>query len=111
MLTIKQGVAGHNKALYGVAIDVKFENGETVESEYRKIRELLLEVKKTKQVPCGAVEIDYYVEDSLRDEIRKFWDGLIENSTELRPLFAGVKVTIGTMSLDGRNYAARELCF
>jgi hypothetical protein len=104
MLTVKEGVAAHDKARYGVAIDVRLAERDTVESEFLKLTDLLVELKKTRGTACGAITIDYYVEDSLREEIRRFWETKLDHDAVILSLFTGVKVSIGLMSPDGRNY-------
>ncbi|SRR5258706_9932855 len=104
MISVTEGVAARNKALYGLAISVSFQEGESVQSEFYKIKEALEGWRHLRGQACGALTIEYIVEESGRREIEDFWAGKVESDASVRLVFASTgEVEISTLTPDGRN--------
>lgn len=104
MITVTEGVAARNKALYGLAIAVTFSEGESVESDFYPIKDALLSWQRSRGKACGALTIEYEVPLFRRKEIEDFWLRKFEHDQSIQSLFASFgEVQVSMLTPDGRD--------
>ncbi len=104
MVTITEGLTGRDKALYGLAISVALREGESLQSEFYQIKDALLDWQRSRGAACGALNMEYQVAESSRQQVVDFWAAKIENDHLLRSIFAKIgEVGLSLSAPDGRN--------
>jgi len=104
MITVKEGLVARNKALYGLAISVILQEGESVESEFYPIKDALLTWQRSRDKACRALTIEYEVPKSSRKEIEDFCVAKFEHDQSIQSLFASVgEVNISMLTPDGSD--------
>ena len=69
MIKVVEGVAASNKAQKGLAIQVTFQEGESVQSEFYRVKDALLDWQRLRGTACAALELEYQAEESAWQEI------------------------------------------
>ena len=104
MVTITEGLTGRDKALYGLAISVALREGETLQSEFYQIKDALLNWQRSRGAACGALNMEYQVAESSRQQVEDFWAAKLESDHLLRSVFANLgEVELSLSTPDGRN--------
>ena len=95
MIKLVEGIAASNKALKGLALKVTFEEGETVQTEFYRMKDALLDWQRAHGAGCGALEIQYQADESSWPQIEQFWVG----KTKTDPLIRSVFESVGSVDL------------
>ena len=95
MIKLVEGVAASNKALKGLALKVTFGEGETVQTEFYRVKDALLDWRRAHGAGCGALEIEYQADESSWPQIEQFW----VNKTNTDPLIRSVFESVGNVDL------------
>jgi hypothetical protein len=110
MVTITEASVAGDKALRGLAASVSLGEGETVESDFYKIKDAMLDWKRTYGTAATDMLIEYHAPKSNWKVIEDFWHARIDSDHLIRSVFLSVrKVTLCVMSPDGRDI--RQLDF
>jgi hypothetical protein len=95
MIKLVEGIAASNKALKGLALKVTFGEGETVQTEFYRVKDALLDWLRAQDAGCGALEIEYQAEESSWPQIEQFW----VSKTNTDPLIRSVFKSVGNVDL------------
>ena len=95
MITLVEGMAARNKALKGLALRVTFQEGETVQTEFYRVKDALLDWQRAHGAACGALEIEYQADEFSWPQIEQFW----VNKTSTDPLIRSVFESVGNVDL------------
>ena len=95
MIKLVEGIAASNKTLKGLALKVTFEEGETVETEFYRVKDALLDWQRAHGAGCGALEIEYQADESNWPQIEQFW----VSKTDTDPLIRSVFECVGNVDL------------
>ncbi len=72
MVTLTEGLTGRDKALYGLAISVALSGRERLQSEFYQIKDALLDWQRSRGAACGALNMEYQVAESRRQQVVDF---------------------------------------
>jgi hypothetical protein len=104
MITAIEGLSGRNRSLSGLGISVVFGKGENVHSEFSQIKNKLLEWHRLRKGACGALMIEYQVEESQWELIKNFWWTTVERDNVIQRVFTNIgEVKIQMVTTDGRK--------
>jgi hypothetical protein len=104
MVHITEASVAGEKALRGLAVSVSLRDGETVESDFYRIKDAMLDWKRMHDTTATAMLIEYHAPDSTWQQIENFWHARIDSDHLVRSVFFSVrKVTLCLMSPDGRD--------
>jgi hypothetical protein len=95
MIKLVEGIAASNRALKGLALKVTFEEGETVQTEFYRVQDALLDWQRAHGLIGGALEIEYQVDESSWPQIEQFW----VSKTNTDPLIRSVFESVGNVDL------------
>ncbi len=95
MIKLVEGIAARSKALKGLAVRVTFQEGETVQTEFYHLKDALLDWQRAHGAGCGALEIEYQVNESSWPQIEQFW----VSKTNTDPLVRSVFESVGNVDL------------
>ena len=95
MIKLVEGIAARNKALKGLALQVTFGEGETVQTEFYRMKDVLLDWQRAHNAGCGALEIEYQTDESSWPQIEQFWF----SKTNADPLIRSVFESVGHVDL------------
>jgi len=90
MVTITEGLTVRGKAPYGLVISVALREGESLQSEFYQIKDALLGWQRSRGAACGALNMEYQVAESSRQQVVDFWHARIENDHLIRSVFANI---------------------
>ena len=90
MIQVVEGVAASDKAKKGLAIKVSFQEGESVQSEFYRVKDALLDWQRLRGEACAALELEYQAEQSIWDQVEQFWLAKIDTDRLIRSLFEAV---------------------
>jgi hypothetical protein len=90
MIRLIEGIAGSNKALKGLALKVSFQEGETVQTEFYRVKDALLDWQRAHGAACGALEIEYQADQSSWAQIEEFWGSKTKTDPLIQALFRSV---------------------
>ncbi|MCX6923820.1 MAG: hypothetical protein NT154_11535 [Verrucomicrobia bacterium] len=74
---------------------VTFVEGETVQTEFYRVKDALLDWRRAHGTGCGALEIEYQADESSWPQIEQFWVG----KTNADPLIRSVFENVGNVDL------------
>ena len=95
MIKLVEGISATNKALKGLALEVTFGEGETVQTEFYRVKDALLDWQRVHDTGCGALEIVYQADESSWPQIEQFW----VSKTITDPLIRSVFERVGNVDL------------
>jgi len=95
MINLVEGIAASNKALKGLAVKVTVESGETVHTDFDRIKDALLDWLRTRGAVCGALEIEYEAGESSWPQIERFW----VNRSAADPVIQALLKRVGNFDL------------
>jgi hypothetical protein len=90
MIKLVEGIAASNKSLKGLALKVTFQEGETVQTEFYRVKDALLHWQRAQGAACGALEIEYQADESSWPQIEQFWVNKASTDALIRSLFESV---------------------
>ena len=104
MITVTEGLMVRGKAPYGLVISVALREGESLQSEFYQIKDALLDWQRSRGAACGALNMEYQVAESSRQQVVDFWHARIENDHLIQSVFANIgEVELSLSTPDGRN--------
>ena len=90
MIKLVEGITAGNKALKGIAAKVIFQEGETMETEFCRLKDALLDWRRAHGAGCGALEIEYEADESSWPQIEQFWINKTQSDLLIRSVFESV---------------------
>jgi hypothetical protein len=90
MIKLVEGIAASDTGLKGLALKVTFQEGETVQTEFYRVKDALLDWQRAHGAGCGALEIEYEADESSWPQIEQFWVSKTSADPLIRSLFESV---------------------
>ena len=104
MVRITEASVAGDKALRGLAASVSLRDDETVESDFSRIKDGMLDWKRTHGTAAAAMLIEYCAPKLSSQEIEDFWRAKIDSDHLVRSVFFSIReVELRLMSPDGRD--------
>jgi hypothetical protein len=99
MITTTEGLAARDKALYGLAVCVTFEDGESPQSDFYEIKDRVLDWHRSRGSQCGGLKIEYHIPRAQWQAVEDFWAPRVASDHLMRDVFsriAEVEITLLT---------------
>jgi len=97
---------------YCLGVVVAFEDGQTVASEWRHIKEGLVNWKKSRGKSCDVLIITFEADAALWPEIKESFQRAGTTEEFISPFFAELgDVTLGLVTPDGEGYEEIDFAF
>lgn len=104
MIKLVEGIAANSKALKGLAVKVTFQEDETVQTEFDRVKDALVDWQRAQGAGCGALEIEYQADESSWSQIERFWVSKTTTDPVIRHVFESVgSVDLCMVTPSGNN--------
>jgi hypothetical protein len=87
MIKLVEGLAASDKTLKGLAVTVTFREGESVQTEFYRVKDALLDWRRSHGEACAALELEYQADESSWPQIEEFWVTKTTTDRLIRSLF------------------------